>query len=154
MKAKVLLLLSFFTILISCSKNQSSEFTTFGEDHRWQKSDVQTFSFDIIDDSQLYDLSFDFSHVYDYQFASVPIQFEIESPDGKTEKLAIDLAIKDSEGKQLADCSGDVCDLSHKIKEKAKFVKGTYKVKVSQNFKGALYLPNVIRIGINVEKSK
>lgn len=154
MKSKLLLLVSFLTILISCSKNQLSQFATFGEDNRWQQSDVQTFSFDITDDSQLYDLSFKFSHVYDYQFASVPIQFEIESPDGKTEKLNIDLSIKDSNGKQLADCSGDVCDLSYKIKEKVKFIKGIYKLKISHNFKGAPYLPNVIGIGIKVENSK
>ncbi len=154
MKTKTLLLLSFLTIFISCSNHQYSEFTTFGEENHWQKTDVKTFTFDITDDSQLYNLSFKFSHVYDYQFASVPIQFEIESPDGKTEKLAVDLAIKDSTGKQLADCSGDVCDLTYKIKENTKLHKGKYTIKVSHNFQGFPYLPNVIGIGINVDSVK
>ncbi|WP_293875274.1 hypothetical protein [Flavobacterium sp.] len=40
--------------------------------------------------------------MYDYQFASVLIQYVMEILDGKTENVTIDLAIKDASGKQLA----------------------------------------------------
>ena len=101
----------------------------------------------------MYDLTFRFSHVYDYQFDSVPIAFSIENPKGEKENFNIDLAIKDSSGKQLAECAGDVCDLKFKIKEKIKLTKGTYKVTVSQSFNGP-YLPNVIGIGLDVNDVK
>ncbi len=154
MKTKTLLLLSLFTILISCSKqNQFSQFDTFGEENRWQKADAKTFEFDITDDAQLYNLVFRFSHVYGYQFASIPLNVVIESPDGKKEELKIDVSIKDDSGKDLGECAGDICDLNYKIEEKIKLQKGNYKITFSHSFEGP-YLPNVIGIGLNVESVK
>ena len=155
MKAKSLLLIWLYFILISC--NSSSTFHQFDkmpENNRWEKSAPKTFEFEIKDDSKRYTMVFKFSHVYDYQFASVPIQFVIESPDGKKENLTIDLAIKDAAGKQLAECAGDICDLKYIIKEKTKLEKGTYKIIISHNFKGASYLPNVIGVGLDVDLVK
>lgn len=155
MKSKLFILLTLFALLISCSKNgHYSSFETFSEDNRWNQSDSKVFNFDITNDNQSFAISFKFSHVYNYQFAEVPITFVIESPDGKIETLPIQLKIKDASGKQLADCSGDVCDLEYKIKEKTKLNKGSYKVTISQNFKGAPFLPNVIGIGLSVDAVK
>ena len=154
MKTKTLLLLSLFTILISCSKqNQFSQFDTFGEENRWQKSDAKTFEFDITDDAQLYNLVFRFSHVYGYQFPTIPLNVIIESPDGKKEELKIDVLIKDNSGKDLGECAGDICDLNYKIEENIKLQKGKYKITFSHSFEGP-YLPNVIGIGLNVESEK
>ncbi|QBZ97299.1 gliding motility lipoprotein GldH family protein [Flavobacterium sangjuense] len=154
MKTKTLLLLSLFAILTSCSKQgQFSQFDTFGEENRWQKSDAKTFEFDITDDSKLYNLTFRFSHVYDYQFASVPINFSIENPAGEKEDHTINLAIKDDNGKELGECAGDVCDLNYKVEENFKLQKGKYKITFSHSFEGP-YLPNVIGIGLNVESVK
>ena len=154
MKTKTLLLLSLFTILISCSKqNQFSQFDTFGEENRWQKADAKTFEFDITDDTQLHNIVFRFSHVYGYQFASIPLNVVIESPDGKKEELKIDVPIKDDSGKDLGECAGDICDLNYKIEEKIKLQKGNYKITFSHSFEGP-YLPNVIGIGLNVESVK
>ena len=153
MKTKTILLLSLFTVLISCSKqNGYNEFVTFGEENRWKKPDVKTFEFDLTNDAQ-YNLTFRFSHVYDYQFASVPINFNIEKPNGEKENFSIDIAVKDSDGKELGECAGDVCDLNYKFKEKTKLIKGKYKVAISHSFNGP-YLPNVIGIGLKVESAK
>ena len=152
MKSKSLLFLLSFFILISCDKKSVySEFYKNNEDNRWLKSDSKTFQFTIEDSSKLYDIDFNFSHVYDYQFASVPIDFEIENPKGEKEKFTIDLMIKDNSGKEIGDCSGDICDLKYKIKPKTKLEKGTYKIIISNGFKRE-YLPNVIGLGIEVSK--
>ena len=154
MKAKITLLFAALTLFVSCDKSKLfSEFNTFGESNRWQKTDVEVYEFAVEDDSQQYDLTFRFSHVYDYQFDSVPINFTIEKPNGEKENFSIDLAIKDSSGKEIAECAGDVCDLKFKIKEKIKLEKGNYKVTISQNFNGP-YLPNVIGIGLDVNSVK
>lgn len=151
MKTKILFLSSLFFILNSCTSSSTfSQFDKMPESNRWMQTDAKVYEFEIKDDSKLYNLVFEFSHVYDYQFQSVPIQFTIKSPDGKEENLAIDLAIKDSSGNQLAECSGDVCDLKYTIKEQTKLTKGNYKVTVSHNFKAAPFLPNVIGIGLSV----
>ena len=154
MKTKLLLLLSLFTIFISCSDhNNHNQFETFGEENRWQKADAKTFEFDVTDDSQLYKIVFRFSHVYGYQFPSIPLNVLIESPDGKTEELKIDVPIKDDSGKDLGECAGDVCDLNYSIKENTKLQKGKYKVTFSHSFEGP-YLPNVLGIGLTVESVK
>lgn len=155
MKTKFTFLCFLLLSLTSCLKNggQYSNFQDLPENHQWKKSDAKTFDFTIDNDIQLYDIAFTFSHVYDYQFNSVPIDFVMEHPDGTKEKFSIDLKIKDSSGKELADCSGDVCDLNYTVKEGVALSKGTYKVIVSNNFNGP-YLPNVIGVGLEVNAKK
>jgi len=155
MKTKILFLSSLFFILISCTSSSTfNQFDKMPENNRWEKSDSKVYEFDITDDSKFYNIVFQFSHVYDYQFATVPIQFVIENPNGEKESLAVDMPIKGTNGKEIAECSGDVCDLKYSIKEKTKLIKGKYKITISHNFKGASYLPNVIGIGLNVESIK
>jgi gliding motility-associated lipoprotein GldH len=141
-------------LLISCSeKTDYNKFIKLPEDHRWLKSDSKIFEFTIDDDTKLYDVTFEFSHIYDYQFASVPIKIDVKNPSGEEEFHNIDFNIKDSKGKPLADCGGDICDMSMNVLEKTKLFKGKYQIKVSQDFDGP-YLPNVIGVGIKVSKSK
>ena len=153
MDVKKLLLLSLFLSLISCSNHHFSDFQRLGEDHRWQKKDAKVFEFEITDDAQSYNLIFDFSHIHDYQFASVPIDFNIENPTGKSEKFTVDLKIRDNDGKELADCTGDICDLKYTFKDNVRLEKGKYKITISHNFNGP-YLPNILGIGLIVESAK
>lgn len=154
MKNTTLLFVGFFFLLISCNKKAVfDQFDTDFESNRWLEKDSKTYDFTIDDDSTLYNITFAFSHVYDYQFSSVPLNIKIVDPSGKEEPMTIDLQIKDASGKQLADCSGDVCDLFFKIKEKTKLQKGNYKAIISHSFSGP-YLPNVIGVGLKVEEAK
>jgi len=123
------------------------------EEQRWLATDEKVYEFDIENDAQRYNIIFQFSHIYGYQFAAIPLNVSIKSPDGKTEEITLDLKIADDTGKQLAECSGDVCDLFYIIKEKTKLQKGNYKITVSNNFEGP-YLPNVIGLGLAVENVK
>lgn len=151
MKTKALFFMGFLTLLISC--NESKVFSKFDmgfPNNRWEKTNEKTYAFSITDEAKPYDVILRFSHVYDYQFASIPIAVKITDPSGKEEKLSIDLKIKDDSGKQLADCSGDICDLDFKIKNKAKLSKGNYTIAISNSFNGP-YLPNVLGVGLNVE---
>lgn len=150
MKKKFLLLFFTFFVFISCADNHFRQFDILPEDQRWMALDKKVYEFDIANESQRYTIVFQFSHVYGYQFASIPLNVSIESPDGKIEVINVDLKIADDSGKQLADCSGDVCDLFYKIKERTKLQKGKYKITISHSFKGP-YLPNVIGLGLNVE---
>ena len=121
MKNTTLLFVGLFFLLISCNKKAVfDQFDTDFESNRWLEKDIKTYDFTIDDDSKLYNITFAFSHVYDYQFSSVPLNIKIVDPSGKEDPMTIDLQIKDASGKQLADCSGDVCDLFFKIKEKTK----------------------------------
>ena len=154
MKPKFIFSIFAFLLLISCSeKTDYKKFIKLPEDHRWLKSDSKIFEFTIDDDTKLYDVTFEFSHIYNYQFASVPIKIDVKNPSGEEEFHNIDFNIKDSKGKPLADCGGDICDMSMNVIEKTKLLKGKYQIKVGHDFDGP-YLPNVIGVGIKVTQSK
>ncbi|MFN3752958.1 hypothetical protein [Flavobacterium sp.] len=155
MKTKKLLFSFFLVVFISCNSSSTfREFDKMPENNRWEKSDVKQYEFEIKDNTTLYNFVFKFSHIYDYQFANIPVQFVIENPDGQRETLAVDLPIKESNGQQIADCSGDVCDLDYRIKTKTKLTNGKYKITISHDFKQADYLPNVLGVGLEVDKAE
>ncbi|MCG2612202.1 hypothetical protein LZZ90_11860 [Flavobacterium sp. SM15] len=150
MKTRLFLLLGIFTMFISCDKNKVySKLDTDFENNRWSSDQEKIFDFSIEDDSKTYTLNLKFSHIYDYQYESIPLLIKITSPDEKEEQIPFDLKIKDATGKQLAECSGDVCDLLVPLKENAKFLKGAYKISITNQHKGP-YLPNVLGIGLEV----
>ena len=149
---KPLVLLAFF-LLLSCDKlavyqKMDTEF----EDNRWLKTDSKIHSINIEEESS-YTLFFDFSHVYDFQFSEIPIQFRIESPDGTLNVEKIKLAIKDENGKDKGECMGDVCDLRQAVFTDRLLKKGNYSISISHLFNGE-YLPNVIGIGLRMERTK
>lgn len=154
MKLKIIFPFIAFFLLLSCSENTHfKKFIRLPEDHRWYKMNAKTVEFSIDDDSKLYDIDFDFSHIADYQFNSVSIKIDMKNPSGEETSYKLDLKIKDANGKSLADCGGDICDISMKLIENTKLQKGKYTLKISHDFKG-MYLPNVLGIGIKVVSIK
>ena len=145
-----------FILLLLTSCNQDKAYHKLYDDfpnNRWQNNVVKTFEFEATDTAPLYDFVLIFSHVSDYQFNSIPIKIRIVSPSGIAQNLAIDLKIKEDNGKEIADCAGDYCDLKNIFISKMPLEKGVYKVYVGHSFKGP-YLPNVIAIGLDVQKTK
>lgn len=154
MKTKILFLTFFIVVLISCnSKTVFSETKDGFTANQWQKKEPQQFSFSITEDLKNYDLSLTISHVYDYQFESVPMEVGITNPKGETEILLFDLLIKDPKGKDKGDCLGDLCDLKQTFKKNLKLSKGNYTVHVSHRFNYD-YLPNITSLGLEVEQAE
>ena len=154
MKKRIFLLFGLLFVVISCNKSEVySKFDDGSPENRWEQKDTKTYDFTIEDDTKLYNITFRFSHIYDYQFNSIPINFTIVNPNGETQNKQIDLKIKDTAGKEIAECSGDFCDLNYKLEENVKLTKGNYKIVVSHAFQGP-YLPNVLGVGLKVEAIK
>ncbi|MGX7668825.1 gliding motility lipoprotein GldH family protein [Flavobacterium pedocola] len=154
MKAKAILFLSLLFVSVACDKSSVySKLDTDFENNRWTTENVKTHEFTIEDASKTYNLNLKFSHVYGYPYESAPLLIKIVGPDGKEEQLPFNLKIKDANGKQLADCSGDFCDLISPIKENVKLLKGKYTVTLSNALKGP-YLPDVLGVGLEVEAVK
>lgn len=153
MKIKYFFLASLFFIMTSC--NNSSVYNE-GHDfpkNQWLKKNSNSFVFTIDDDASLYDVTFNLSHVYDYQFASAPLSFKWTKPDGSSEVIPVDFKFKDENGKELGDCAGDICDLKHTLASKAKLLKGEHQITITHSFHFD-YLPNIIHIGLDVSKAK
>ena len=148
--------LPMFTLLVlfSCNKNEIFRQTFKGfPENRWMTDDAEVFSIAADGPVESADINLQFSHVIEPQYAVVPLEVELLSPDGSKESIKLELALKDADGKSLSDCAGDVCDLIIPIKEHVKLAKGNYKLVVKNKFEGP-YLPNVLALSVSVVKSK
>ncbi len=146
--------LLLFFILISCNSNSVYRKLDKNFDaNQWKSSDIKTYEFVLKDDISKGKILLKFAHVFDYQFESVPIHIEILYPNSEIEKRTITLQLKDKNGKEIGDCSGDICDLNFKILENINLQKGMYSIKLSNDFKNG-YLPNVLAVGIEVLKNE
>lgn len=149
MKIKVVL----FTVLFICfscdSKFVYNEFDSDFENNRWLPENSRTFNFAIEKEVEA-SIVLHLGHIYDFQFDSILLQTAITYPDGHTEIESIDLKIKDSNGNDIAECSGDICDLYFTLKEKEMLQKGNYMIVVSNKFNPP-YIPNILGVGIQVK---
>lgn len=141
-------------VFLSCNKNEVyNDFNRDFSDNRWENKDVKSFEFENTQYEGVYDLKLHFGHISGFQFKEVPLEVEITTPDGKTETLPVAMKLIDDSGKDLGDCSGDICDVFQTINTFQNLEKGKYKVTVKSKFEGP-YLPNVLGVGIVIEKQK
>jgi gliding motility-associated lipoprotein GldH len=153
MKLKLFLIALVF-VLISCNKNEVyEEFNRDFTDNRWDANDVKSYEFENKQSEGVCDLKLHFGHISGFQFKEVPLEVEILTPDGKVEVFPVVLKLKDDSGKDIGDCTGDVCDVFQSIKTFEKLKVGKYKIRVKSKFSGE-YLPNVLGVGIVFEKQK
>lgn len=150
---KILLLLCLMA-MVSCKKTVvASAIKKDFADKQWLATDVKTFELKVKRHIDNGDIKVLFSHVYEPQYSSVPLEITIESPSGSKEEIAIDLRLKDEEGDDLSDCSGDICDLHTVVKEGVKLEKGIYKISVKNKFRYE-YLANVLAVGASIEREE
>lgn len=146
---KIILFLLFFG-LISCNKNEVyHQFDkNFGQ-NRWLVSDTKIYEF-TIEEENSYDIIIEFSHIYNYDMASVPLEIKMKKPDGNETTENLDLPIKDNSGKHLAECGGDICDLNYTYKSNQKLAIGDYSISIANKSKYG-FLSNVLGIGLTVK---
>ena len=145
------LMLFFFQ---SCNTNEIyNSFATDFKDNRWAITDERVFDFTNTESEAVVSLKLHFGHIYGYQLDSIPLEVTITAPNGQTEVIPLDLQLKDSSGKDIGDCLGDICDVYFQIKPDFKLEIGTYSFKIKNNFNGP-YLPNVLGVGITIELPK
>lgn len=152
MKSNIIFLLSFI-FFVSCDSNHVyHKFDKNFESNRWKESDVKEYEFSIAEESK-YNIIIEFSHIYNYDLSSIPLTIKTENPDGTETTEVINLPIKDESGKQIADCTGDICDLYYTYKTDQKWAVGEYSISMATTSKYG-FLPNVIGVGLTVNKSK
>lgn len=136
--------------LSSCDQNRVyNKFDKNFKENRWQKTDVRTYEFEIVQGATPYNMDLHFAHIFGYQFPSVPLVVTIENPDKSITTKNIQLNILDENGKDKGDCAGDICDLYVTVFEGESLPVGKYKVAISHQFQGE-FLPNILGLGIEV----
>lgn len=140
--------------LSSCEQNRVyNKFEKNFKENRWQKTDIRTYEFEIVQGATQYNMDLHFSHIFGYQFPSVPLTITIENPDKTVTTKNINLEITDENGKDKGDCAGDICDLYVTVFEGESLPVGKYKVAISHQFQGE-FLPNILGLGIEVYASR
>ena len=151
MKFKLMFLLLVMG-LQSCNTNEVyHDFQNDFTDNRWSSNDSRVFEFANDDLAGLYTIKIQLAHIYDFEFSKIPLEITIIPPSKKKETLSMDLVVKDATGKDIGDCTGDICDVYAPIQSNIKLQKGKYTLEVKNNFEGA-YLPNILGIGVIIEK--
>lgn len=152
MKIKFIILFVLVS-LVSCNKTKIyHKFDKNFDLNRWSKKDVKTYVFSVTKEDK-YDVVIEFSHIYDYDMDTIPLELKMKSPNGIETTDVINLPIKDKKGKHLADCSGDICDLKYTYKSNLFLSKGLCNISLSNTSKIG-FLPNVLGVGLTVFKSK
>lgn len=152
MRIKFLLVALSF-IFLSCNKNKIyDDFDSNFENNRWEENDSRVFEFENKQSGEVFDLKLHFGHISGFQFKEVSLEVEITTPDGKSEALLVRVKLIDESGKDIGDCTGDICDVFQTIKT-FESLRGRYKVAIKSKFSGP-YLPNVLGVGIVAEKRK
>lgn len=135
-------------LFVSCGKFSYSTNKGF-ENNRWAKNDVQQYEVILSSGLSSADIEVFFSHIHEPGYDKVPLVLEITYPGGKKENIPLELKLKDEEGNNLSDCSGDVCDIYAAVKEDVDLKKGTYVFRLKNNFNNA-FLPNALAAGVEV----
>lgn len=140
-------------VLASCGGGTAfKKYDTDFVGNRWQKSDVRTYDF-TLKESGTYDLMVDFSHVYGTQFPALPLNVVMVNPDMSKKTQSMMLELRDPDGTELGDCSGDYCDVRQAAFSKMKLAAGNYQVSVANDFEYD-FVPNVLGFGIRIVKSE
>ncbi len=150
MKIKTIALLFAAFALFSCNEKKIyDELDKNFPENRWQKGETKNFEFSIEEEARNYDVNVHFAYFSDFAINPVPLSVTIIHPDGSEENKTLNIVVRDSEGKETGDCSGDYCDIREVLFKNEALKKGVYKIAIQQQFDGA-YLPNVNGIGIEV----
>jgi gliding motility-associated lipoprotein GldH len=142
-------------MLFSCKNKEEAFSETFKDfpENRWKINDVKTFAPVLNKDVKDAGIYLYFSHVFEPGYDNIPVAVQWQAPDGKEEIELVELKFKDENGNALNDCAGDVCEIKVPVKEHLTLLKGSYKVAILPKFNGD-YLPNVLAVGLRIEKAE
>ena len=119
----------------------------------WKKGKKVSFNPEIIDNSETYNISFAFRHVYGFQLKSIKIRVQQTTPSGNTQSKDYEIPIFTEDDTYLSTCAGDICDLETLIEKDFKFEEtGTYTYEI-EHLVPIEELPNVMEIGMIIDKN-
>ena len=122
--------------------------------NEWQYSDAKTFSAEIKDTVQLYNIYVSARHGFNFEWRNLWVNIETTFPDGKQYERRVNLILSNADGVWHGDCLGDNCDILIPIQENAFFPEiGKYTFKISQDMR-VNPLNNLKSFGMRIEKGK
>ncbi|QHL89485.1 gliding motility lipoprotein GldH [Nibribacter ruber] len=151
----VVVLLCLSWTLGSCDANRVYEENQDLPNNHWPVKLTPTFTFEITDTTQQYNVFFNVRNTIGYQFYNLYLRHYLVGPDGKQISSALhEMYLMDPKtGEPRGNGAGDIFDHQFRALKSVKFAKpGQYKLKVSQYMRQDP-LPSIMAIGVRVEKA-
>lgn len=138
-----------FVCCIQCSGKQTSQLN-FSK-NRWYQSEILEVKFEASPIETIHNLKFKMSYVHGFQFAEIPLELYITSPNHQISNIPFTLYLLDENHNEIGDCVGDYCDIEYIVKSNYKFSQsGNYKIQVMHKFDYE-YLPNILSASVELE---
>ncbi|WP_297515245.1 hypothetical protein [Flavobacterium sp.] len=152
MKTTFGLLTFLLLITAACQQNKGArEMIDFPESRQWVQNDAKKLTL-TLKEAGTYSAFVEGSVIYGSQFPSLPMTWELTGTN-RNENGTLSLALKNEKGEELGDCTGDVCDVKQALFTGKPFEAGTYTFTLKNTFEFP-YFPNIIALGISLEKEK
>jgi gliding motility-associated lipoprotein GldH len=148
----VFALFTAIALLNSCDKTRVMEENQQIKDASWAYEDDKTFTADINDTSQVYNIYINVRHSFQFEWRNVWVNIETTFPDGKKMDKRVNLVLSEPDGHWFGECTGDNCYLPVLIQANAWFPQpGKYSFKVAQDMR-VNPLANLKSVGMRIEK--
>jgi len=147
-----LLICSLF-FLSSCDKSRIIEENKQLKEYQWSYEDAQTFTAEIKDTSQHYNIYVNVRHSFQFGWRNVWVKIQTTFPDSSRFEKRVNLVLSEPDGHWYGDCLGDNCDMQIPIQQNAIFPQpGTYTFKISQDMR-VNPLGLIKSVGMRIEKA-
>ena len=137
---------------VSCNKNLVMENHQNIEGDKWDYTDVKTFTAEITDTIQHYNIYVSLRHGFNFEWRNMRVKIETTFPNGEKYERRINLILSEADGVWQGDILGDNCDIVIPIQDNALFPEiGKYSFKISQDMRvnPLIYVKSV---GMRIEK--
>ncbi|GAA4304062.1 gliding motility lipoprotein GldH [Nibribacter koreensis] len=150
----VALALCLSVLLGSCDANRVFEENQDLPNNQWPVKLTPTFTFEITDTTQQYNVYFNVRNAVSYQFYNLYLRHYLIGPDGKQISSALhEMFLMDPKtGEPRGSGAGDIFDHQFRALKNIRFAQpGKYQLKVKQYMRQDP-LPSMMAIGVRVEK--
>jgi len=120
----------------------------------WNYDSPASFSFEIIDTVQSYDLVLEIDHDVEFSNQNFYTQFTTTYPDGKEIKDVVSMELSSNYGQWMGDCNDDSCLIDILLREKVRFKqKGDHTISIAQHTRESV-LSGIRSLEFNLIKSE
>ncbi len=152
MKKKITFILFIIIGLCSCGKKTIFEKYKKIDNYTWSSDAVISFDVDIKDTTKKYDIYVAVRHSEVYPFDNLYVGVDIFTPAGDKRSKDYYLELRNEDRSFKGDVLGDIWDVKVQIMKNASFnSKGVHKFDIS-NLMQYINLPDVMEIGLIVER--
>lgn len=147
-----------FTLFASCDKSRVfDQYKSVGKE--WHKDFVVVFDVPEVDTTKRYNLFINLRANSDYPYNNIFLIATMEHPGRLTNVDTLEYEMADPEGRLLGDGFTDIRESKLYYKEKVRFKKGQYRVKIRHavretgNVKGVNALKGITDVGFRIESA-